>query len=333
MDYTLVDYVWIGGDGELRSKTRVIYSKSIHSFKDIPVWNYDGSSTNQADGANSEVYIYPKQIFRCPFRRQNGIIVMCDTYIPNGEPLKNNYRYHAEKIFNKYTDQESWFGLEQEYFVYDNNTGYPIGFDPNGKQGQYYCGVGGKNVMCRNLVEEHLEACLYAGIKISGINMEVAPSQFEFQIGPSEGIEAADQLWMARYILEKISEKYNCSINYQPKPLSGDWNGSGCHTNFSTKKMRIPGGYNIIISAMDKLKEKHIEHMEVYGNDNDKRMSGLHETSKYNEFSYGIANRKASVRIPNDTIKDGYGYFEDRRPAANCDPYQVTSKILETIMM
>jgi glutamine synthetase len=173
---------------------------------------------------------------------------------------------------------------------------------------------------------------LYAGITISGTNAEVAPSQFEFQVGPVEGIDAADQLWIARYILEKISENYNMYIVYHPKPLDGDWNGSGCHTNVSTESMRSEGGYEIIIKLMDKLKEKHAEHMEIYGENNSKRMSGLHETSNYDTFSYGIASRKASVRIPNDTIKNGKGYFEDRRPAANMDPYRVTAKILETIM-
>lgn len=333
MNYTVVDYVWIGGNGELRSKTRVL-NISICSIENIPPWNYDGSSTNQADGDSSEIIIYPKLIFRCPFTRLhgNGIIVMCDTYMSNGVPLSNNHRYWAEKIFKKYADQKPWYGLEQEYFIYDNNTGFPVGFDPKQEQGQFYCSVGSKNAFCRKLVEEHMEACLYAGIKISGINAEVAPGQWEYQIGPVEGIDAADQLWISRYILEKLSEKYNVNIVYHPKPLKGNWNGSGCHTNFSTKIMRNPGGYKLILEAINKLREKHSDHMKIYGKNNEERMSGFHETSKYNEFSYGVGNRKVSIRIPNDTVKNGYGYFEDRRPAANMDPYLVTAKILETIM-
>lgn len=345
MNHTIIDYVWIGGDGELRSKARVIHSP-INNIDEIPIWNYDGSSTNQADGKFSEVFICPRRVFNCPFRKNNHIIVMCDTYSPSkiqdtyniekfkllNEPLKNNYRYNAQKIFDKYADQKPWYGLEQEYFIIDNITNLPIGFDPDGKQGQYYCSVGGQNAFGRQIVEEHLGACLYAGIKISGINAEVAPGQWEFQIGPVEGIDAADQLWIARYILEKITEKYNVTINYEPKPLSGDWNGSGCHTNFSTEDMRADNGIERIIEVMEKLKNHHTEHMEVYGENNEKRMTGHHETSNYNNFTYGIANRKCSVRIPNETHNNKKGYFEDRRPAANMDPYLVTSKILETIM-
>nr|AEX62548.1 putative glutamine synthetase [Moumouvirus Monve] len=329
--YTIIDYVWIGGHNELRSKTRVLY-KQVNDLMDIPVWNYDGSSTDQATGSSSEVFIYPRRLFKCPFRRPHGFIVMCDTYTPSGEPLPTNHRHDADIIFNKYKNEKPWYGLEQEYFIYDCIRNLPVGFDPSGKQGQYYCSVGGNNCFGRILVDEHLEACLYAGIKISGTNVEVAPGQHEFQIGPVEGIDAADQLWIARYILEKLSENHGKYIVYDPKPLKGDWNGSGCHTNFSTESMRSDGGYDVIISVMDKLASRHKEHMEIYGKNNKERMSGNHETSNYDEFSYGIASRKASVRIPNETVENKKGYFEDRRPAANIDPYQVTSKILQTVM-
>jgi glutamine synthetase len=331
MEYTLIDYVWIGGNGELRSKTRVV-DKFIKSLNDIEIWNYDGSSTEQADGESSEIFLYPCALFKCPFRRPNGLIVMCDTYNANDQPAKCNNRSNAIKVFDKYIEEEPWYGLEQEYFIYDCNTDLPLGFNPNGKQGQYYCSVGALNAFGRNISDQHLEACLYAGIKISGTNLEVCSGQLEYQVGPVEGISAADQLWVSRYILEKISEQHGIYIVYHPKPIKGDWNGSGCHTNFSTKAMRNEGGLDIIIRAMDKLKAKHAEHMLVYGEHNEERMSGLHETSKFDEFSYGIASRKASVRIPTDTAKNGYGYFEDRRPAANMDPYLATSKILDTIM-
>jgi glutamine synthetase len=336
-----VDYVWIGGNSELRSKIRVIYSdKHLLALNDIPIWNYDGSSTDQAQGDSSEVFIRPKRLFKDPFKIRDvknhyidgAYIVMCSTFLPDETPAKNNHRHNAEHIFQKYADQEPWYGLEQEYFIYNRETKYPWFYDPNLVQGQFYCSVGGNNCFLREMVDKHMKYCLYAGIKISGINAEVAPSQWEFQIGPVEGIDAADQLWIARYILEKISEQYNSYIVYDPKPLDGDWNGSGCHTNFSTKAMRNSGGYQIILDTMNKLEKNHNEHMAVYGTKNNLRMTGKHETSSYDKFSYGIASRKCSVRIPNETKQNNCGYFEDRRPAANIDPYQVTSIILKTTM-
>ena len=331
MEYTIVEYVWIGGCGELRSKTRVFYEEDIYSVSDLPIWTYDGSSTEQADGSASEVFLHPKRMFRCPFRRPNGMIVMCDTYLPDGTPARYNHRHDALKIFEKYADQKPWHGLEQEFFIYDRAYNQPFNFDPNGKQGQYYCSVGGNNAFMRKISDEHLEACLYAGIKIMGTNAEVAPSQWEYQIF-GEGIDAADQLWISRYILERISEKYNSHINYHPKPLKGDWNGSGCHCNFSIEAMRNKDGINAIMAVMPKLEAKHSEHMLVYGKYNRERMTEKHETSSYDKFTYGIGSRNTSVRVPNDAVKGINPYLEDRRPAGNCDPYLVTSKILQTIM-
>ena len=271
---TLVEYVWIGGNNEVRSKTKVVNNEVQH-VSDLEVWNFDGSSTEQATGEDSEVLIKPQALFKDPFRKENHKIVMCDTYSPNNEPLKNNYRIWAEKVFNNALEEEPWFGLEQEYFIMDLNTEKPLGFPQNGlplPQGQYYCSVGGNNSFGRVIAEEHLNACIYAGIKISGINAEVAPGQWEFQIGPCVGIEEGDHLWIARYLLQRIAEKYNAFINFEPKPIKGDWNGSGCHTNYSTKKMREGDnnktGLDYINEAINALSQKHDEHMAVYGTGN-----------------------------------------------------------------
>lgn len=331
IEKTIVDYVWIGGKGEIRMKTRVL-DTLVKNLEDIPPWNYDGSSTYQTYGENSEIFIYPQRLFKCPFRT-NSLFVICDTYKPDGTPHETNHRFAANEIFERYLDQKPWYGLEQEYFIYDYYNDIPVGFPHNGEQGQYYCATGGGNAFCRHIVDHHLECCLYAGIQISGTNGEVAPGQWEFQIGPVEGIAAADQLIAARYILNRISERYDVRIIYDPKPVKGDWNGSGCHTNFSTEAMRVDGGYEKIIKCMKKLEARHQVHMSVYGENNFSRMSGAHETSSYDHFTYGIGSRKSSVRIPTDTVNARKGYFEDRRPAANIDPYQVTSIILETVMM
>lgn len=346
----VAEYIWLGGNNELRSKTKVLHnlsSKTINNNDNIsdyldmlPEWNYDGSSTGQASGDDSEVIIKPRFICPCPFIRSVGILVLCDTYKPSGEPLDNNNRVKAVEIFQKNIQEEPWYGIEQEFFIIDSNSKKVLGFQNENspkKQGQYYCSVGADNAFGRKLLEEHLEHCIRARLQISGINAEVAPGQWEYQIGPCVGINSGDQLWISRYILMRIAEKYNYSINFHPKPLSGDWNGSGCHTNYSTKSTREglenKTGLDIMYEHMEKLKVKHDEHMEVYGSDNHLRMTGKHETANFNIFSYGVADRGSSVRIGNDAYKNKCGYYEDRRPSSNMDPYLVTSKIFETTIL
>ena len=331
----LAEYIWLGGDYELRSKSRVLTIDGSLSIYKIPDWDYDGSSTKQASDTESEVIIKPRAIFKDPFRGGNNILVLCATYRPDGTPLSNNHRDWASAIFDKNESEEPWYGLEQEYFLCDMHTKLPLGFPKSGDepnpQGQYYCSVGALNAFGRKFAEEHCAACINAGINISGINAEVAPGQWEYQVGPCVGISAADQLWVARYILERVSEKYGVYVNIQPKPLTGNWNGSGCHTNFSTKKMREANGIVEIYKAVELLGKNHNEHMKVYGSGNEERLTGKHETSSFYKFSYGVANRSTSVRIGNKTVKDGCGYFEDRRPSSNMDPYLVTAKIMETV--
>ena len=225
-------------------------------------------------------------------------------------------------------------GLEQEYTLFnlDKRTplGWPVGGFP-GPQGPYYCSAGADVAFGRPIVEAHYKACMYAGIKISGINAEVLPGQWEFQVGPAVGIEAGDHLWMARFLMFRVCEDFKVSVSFEPKPIEdGDWNGSGCHTNFSTEAMRAEGGYKAIIAAVEKLGKKHDEHISVYGEGNEKRLTGKHETASYKVFKYGVADRGASIRIPRDAEREGKGYFEDRRPASNCDPYVVTGKIFKT---
>jgi len=324
---TVIEYVWITHNSSLHSKTRVIVG-DITTLNDIPHWNYDGSSTNQTDVKKSEVTLVPRALFNNPLRGSESRLVLCDCYTNDGVALSDNSRYTANIIMEKYKDLEPWFGLEQEYFLYKNGDIYPLGFVDGKEPSSHYCGTLLYN-SGRDIAEEHLTLCIDAGIKISGINSEVVTGQWEFQIGPCEGIEQGDHLWMARFLLGRVCEKYNMYPNYAAKPLHG-YNGSGCHMNYSTKEMRMKGGIQKIVNAIEKLKDAHDEHMELYGDGNQDRMTGTHETSSYSNFTYGYGDRTSSVRIGYQTYKDGYGYFEDRRPASTIDPYIITSKMVET---
>ena len=325
-----------------------MHGKTSLVLEDLPDWNYDGSSTGQAPGTDSEVIIKPQAIYHDPFRGGNHVLVMCDTYTPQGVAIPTNTRKPANDIFNQKLDEIPWFGIEQEYTLFKDGVplGWPkssartfggpttqIGFP--GPQGPYYCSAGADVAFGRPVVEEHLDLCLKAGLQISGINGEVLPGQWEFQVGPCVGIAAGDQMWMARYILHRVCEKHGVIASFEPKPIKGDWNGSGCHTNYSTKAMRDQDNSleTVMIPMMKKLESRHKEHIANYGTGNEERLTGKHETAIMEKFSYGVANRGASVRIPNATAQQKKGYFEDRRPASNMDPYVVTGMIFQTTIL
>jgi len=325
------EYIWIDGFGNVRSKSRMHTNNS-----ELPEWNYDGSSTGQANSEDSEIIIKPVKTYKDPFRK-HGILVLCDCYDKNNNPIPSNHRYNAQQIFSnpKVASDIPWFGIEQEYVLYNAKKKIPLGWSKKKEpepQGKYYCSVGGDRAFGREIVEEHYEACIYAGINICGVNAEVMPSQWEFQIGIVEGINAADQLWVARYILQRVCEKYNAYASFEPKPVKGDWNGSGCHTNFSTASMRGENGILAIEEGIHLLEAKHDEHIKVYGN-NEERLIGTHETSSINKFTWGVGDRTASIRIPTQTKREGAGYLEDRRPASDCDPYLVTAKLAQTVLL
>jgi glutamine synthetase len=328
---TILEYIWIGGRNEIRSKTRVIHkflSKNIHN---IPNWNYDGSSTFQADSdGNTEIVLKPCEVYKNPLIALDNAecyLVLCDTYNSNGNPTPTNHRHLANELFEKGVEHEPWFGLEQEYFM-ECGSKSTIDSDSHFSfDGFHYCGKSVINIE-RKIAEEHMIACIEAGLNISGINSEVANFQWEFQIGPCEGIIAADQLTIARYLLERISEKYDVKINYHPKP-NNFINGSGCHINFSTYRTRYTDGLEEINRCINYLSQNHDELIKVYGSNNDLRLTGYHETSSYDKFTWGIGTRNTSVRIPNQVFSENCGYFEDRRPAANIDPYLATSNLFK----
>lgn len=335
----LVEYVWIDGSNGLRSKTRT-FDFLPSSVDELPIWNFDGSSTGQATGANSDVYIKPVAMFKDPFRLGNDRMVMCETFKPDESAHPTNMRHSCVAVMKQAGSAHPWFGAEQEYVLLDPSTLRPLGWPVGGfpaPQGPYYCSVGAGRALGRDIIEAHYRACLYAGVKICGVNAEVMPSQWEFQIGPCEGTDIGDHLWMARFLLHRVSEDYGVMVSLDPKPIMGDWNGSGCHMNFSTVQMREDGGIEYINEAIKKMAKRHHEHILVYdptgGLDNARRLTGAHETSSIHDFSAAVANRGCSVRIPRQVHKDGKGYLEDRRPSSNCDPYRVAERLVRTVVL
>ncbi|MEV6394619.1 glutamine synthetase [Streptomyces sp. NPDC051907] len=323
------EYIWIDGTrptARLRSKTRILAAGA-----QPPVWGFDGSSTDQAEGHASDRVLKP--VFSCPdpIRGGDDVLVLCEVLNTDMSPHTSNTRSRLAEVAERFAQQDPLFGIEQEYTFFKGAR--PLGFPEGGfpaAQGGYYCGVGSDEIFGRDVVEAHLENCLAAGLGISGINAEVMPGQWEFQVGPLPPLEVADQLWIARWLLYRTAEDFGVSVTLDPKPAPGDWNGAGAHTNFSTGAMRE--GYDPIITACEALGEddKPVEHVRHYGFGIENRLTGLHETAPWNEYSYGVSDRGASVRIPWQVEIDKKGYIEDRRPNANVDPYEVTRLIVDT---
>ncbi len=335
MNKIMVEYIWIDGNqptAKLRSKTKVVDDK-VSSASDLPDWGFDGSSTMQAEGHFSDCLLKPVHIMKDPIRGGNNLLAMCEVFNADGTVHVSNKRAKLRELAEKHKAQDCWFGIEQEYTFFDGIK--PLGWPDNGfpaPQGGYYCGVGSDEVFGRDIVEEHMEACIDAGMTLSGINAEVMPGQWEFQIGPLGPLAVSDETWLARWLLYRIGEDYGVSATLDPKPVKGDWNGAGAHTNFSTKAMREPGGLKIIEDACEKLGKNHDKHIEMYGSDNEQRLTGDHETCSIKEFKFGVSDRGASIRIPMQTANDGFGYLEDRRPSANMDPYMVCTALMETVL-
>jgi glutamine synthetase len=326
-----LEYVWLDGylpEPNLRSKTKIVDS-APKSPADCPQWGFDGSSTQQAEGHNSDCLLKPVALYPDSTRR-NGFLVMCEVLLPDGKPHPSNFRATVDE------DPDLWIGFEQEYFLYKD--GRPIGFPKEGypaPQGPYYTGVGYKVIgdVARQVVEDHIDVCHDAGINLEGINAEVAKGQWEFQIFGKGSKKVCDDMWMSRYLMHRVCEKYGLEFELYCKPIKGDWNGSGMHTNFSTKFMREKGGkeyFDKLMAAFDKYKDEHIA---AYGPDNHLRLTGLHETQSIDKFNYGVANRGASIRIPHSFVANNAyrGYLEDRRPNSQADPYKIVSRILKTI--
>ena len=324
------EYIWTDGckpEAGLRSKTKVLdlenYSGGI---KFLPIWSFDGSSTKQAEGHSSDCLLKPVKVYPDP-QRKNAYLVMCEVLNADGTPHVSNFRALVEN------DSEGfWFGFEQEFVLMQGNK--PLGFPKSGfpaPQGPYYCAVGNGKVAGRELIEEHLDVCLEAGLNITGINAEVMIGQWEFQLFAKGAKNSGDDLLVARYLLYRISEKYGLDVELHPKPVEGDWNGSGMHCNFSNSAMRNIGGKSMFEAICESFRPTHESHIAVYGSDNHQRLTGLHETQSIESFNYGVSDRGASIRIPVATAQGWKGYLEDRRPASNANPYKVASIVMKTV--
>lgn len=332
MSKSKLEYIWLDGykpTQSLRSKTKVVKDFS-GKLEDCDMWSFDGSSTRQAEGGSSDCLLRPVKVIPDPGRMGDGYLVMCDVLNADSTPHETNGRATIDD-----DDNDFWFGFEQEYVLIDLETNKPVGFPGGGypaPQGQYYCSVGAGNAVARDLIEEHLEMCLQAGLNVEGINAEVLMGQWEFQCFSQGAADAGDEIWLARYLLERCAEKYDFKIEYHCKPVKGDWNGSGMHANFSNEVLRTCGSKAVYEQICEAFGPRVKEHISVYGADNEQRLTGLHETQSIHSFSYGVSDRGASIRIPIATVEKGWkGWLEDRRPASNADPYKVAAEIIKTV--
>lgn len=338
-----LEYVWLDGytpEPNLRSKVKVVDAKlhevkgkKLHgvSLNDCPQWGFDGSSTKQAEGHFSDCTLNPVRLYPNPLNKGvlDSYLVFCEVLSPDGLPHDSNTR----ALIGDDNETDLWFGFEQEYTIMKD--GKPIGFPKDGfpePQGKYYCGVGNGQVNGRLFVEQHMENCIMAGIDVTGTNAEVMLGQWEYQVLGKGKLKSGDDLWVSRYILNQMSENYGFNIEYHPKPVIGDWNGSGLHCNFSNTKMREEGGKQYFDAIFKTFESRHMEHIKCYGSSNDMRLTGDHETQSIHEFSWGVSDRGASIRVPISTEKEWKGYVEDRRPASNADPYRIINIIDESII-
>jgi len=340
----ICEYIWLDGDQpvcKIRSKTKVIHLSEDPELEDFSVWSFDGSSTKQAIGGDSDCLLKPVCFVRDSLADGGDYLVLCEVQDPDGSVHKSNTRSVLREALDKGGNKfEPWIGFEQEYTIFKRNK--PLGWPEHGSpapQGPYYCGVGSEQIFGREIAVEHAHACIEADLIYYGMNAEVMPGQWEFQIGYRgilekniDALSICDHMWIARWLLHRISEYNDVHISFDNKPMKGDWNGAGMHTNFSTNLMRdSSGGQKAIEQAIELLSKNHNEHIKVYGDKLEERLTGIHETSSINEFSAGSTDRGRSIRVPRMVELTGCGYLEDRRPGANADPYLVVAQLIKTI--
>ncbi|MES2503606.1 MAG: glutamine synthetase beta-grasp domain-containing protein [Myxococcota bacterium] len=345
--FSFVEYIWIDGakpSQGLRCKTRILdFGDSRPNLSLFPVWGYDGSSTNQSTGHFSDLVLKPVNFVKDPIRGDGHYLVLCEVFNVDGTPHESNTRAKLrEEMQRGAPDEDAWIGFEQEYTMYEPDGRRPYKWPEHKEpepQGPYYCSVGADRAWGRSLSEGHAGACVMAGLAIYGTNAEVMPSQWEFQIGyrgvkseSADPLTISDHLWLARWLLHRIGEDIGISVSLSQKPMKGDWNGAGMHTNFSTRAMRDEKtGWGEITKLVEGLSTHHKEHIAEYGAGLEERLTGHHETCDINTFKMGECDRGASIRIPEPVVQKRCGYIEDRRPGANADPYRISTRLLKTL--
>ena len=338
-----LEYVWLDGHSPKNTRSKVRFEEWLMDSQSgqmnreavlerIPEWNFDGSSTRQAKTKDSDVVLKPVRVYHNPLEQTEmaSFLVLCETFNPDGTPHQSNTRFDLRTLLDEVDDEDMWFAVEQEYTFLDNDN-LPVNWNADKKQGENYCGIGSNNVNHRYIVDNHAMACISAGINVVGTNAEVLISQWEYQLGPKSSLQTADDLWISRYILQRMTEGFDFNASFHPKPVEGEWNGAGAHINFSTEYMRENSDKEYIENCCKALAEAHQDTMHYYGEDNEKRLTGKCETQRHDKFTYGVSDRGASIRIPTQTAIDWSGYLEDRRPAANMDPYDAFSMLIEII--
>lgn len=341
---TMAEYIWLDGTvpvRQIRSKTKIVKLSDSPKISDFPQWSFDGSSTNQAEGNDSDCLLNPVNFVADPIRGEGNYLVMCEVFNADESVHESNSRAQLRSVLKAGGQAHNpWIGFEQEYTLFERNL--PLGWPEHGypaPQGPYYCGVGTEQIFGREIAEDHGKLCVDAGLLFYGINAEVMPGQWEYQIG-YRGIDdedagvlnVCDHMWISRWLLHRVSEDYGVHVSLDNKPIKGDWNGAGMHTNFSTDGTRNPEiGKQEIDKAVDLLSNKHDKHIKIYGDGLAERLTGDHETSSIDEFSVGTGDRGRSIRVPLGVVQKGYGYFEDRRPGANADPYLVAARLTATV--
>jgi len=343
-DKLTAEYIWPGTKRiDLRSKTRTLDIASVKSLKDLPEWEFDGSLTSQSYGNNADVVLRPIQYYPDPFRGGNNVLVLCECILPERRtPIPTNTRDLAGQVFSQIEQYETAFSIIQEYglMVPEGTTpcgcplGWPrVGFPKGAGQDQKYA-VGINQRAGHRIAEAHFRACLYSGMQITNLHSGKYKGDWSFQLGSAGGMQVSDQLMVARWILLRVGEEFGVSVSFDPKPYKDSDHLRRATVQFSTVRMRDTAkGFSRIVRAVEKLGRRHREHLAVYGMSNISRTTSAYENGPLSKFSYGIANVRASVNIPRKAKQMNAGYFEDRRPSSNMDPYVVTAKIARTIIL